>query len=64
MWDRVLQVGVNRQRADALAGGDEERIRPRRANRSGSGLAGAAGSLGVLDQVRLDYRASSIRNGR
>src|ERR1700682_4188896 len=50
------QVGVDRQGADALGRGGEDRIRHRRSNDGGRGLAEAAGGLGAFDQMCFDHR--------
>jgi hypothetical protein len=50
------QVGVDRQGADALGRGGEDRIRHRRSNDGGRGLAEAAGGLGAFDQMCFDQR--------
>src|ERR1700732_707136 len=46
------QVGVDRQGADALGRGGEDRIRHRRSNDGGRGLAKAAGGLGAFEPRR------------
>src|SRR6267378_8080800 len=64
MWDAVFsrsacdlqQVGVDRQGADALGRGGEDRVRHRRADGGGRGLADAAGGLGASDQMCFDDR--------
>src|SRR5882762_10836783 len=52
----LQQVGVDRQGADALGRGDEDRVRHRRADGGGRGLADAAGGLGASDQMCFDHR--------
>src|SRR6266446_8758668 len=50
----LQQVGVDRQGADALGRGGEDRVRHRRADGGGRGLSDAAGGLGASDQMCFD----------